>query len=285
MALWQAEYIRALLRRRYPGLEVELLILKTSGDRILDQPLYQVGGKGLFVKEIEEALLDGRADFAVHSVKDMPSTLPEGLTLGVMPPRERPEDVLLSIHYAGLEELPAGSRVGTSSPRRQAQLLALRPDLRVVNLRGNVDTRLRKLHEGECEAAVMALAGLKRLGLHAPREQILSPSAFLPACGQGALGLEYLEKRSDIAELLAFLDHKPTRICVEAERAFLEALGGGCQAPIAAHASWRGIGVLRLEGLIASPSGEGLARDCLMGKATAPQRLGQALAANILGKN
>ncbi|MDR2891501.1 MAG: hydroxymethylbilane synthase [Deltaproteobacteria bacterium] len=262
LALWQAEHIKALLTGRYPDLQIELLVLKTKGDIILDVPLSKVGGKGLFVKEIEEALLDGRADLAVHSMKDVPMELPTGLKLGVVPQREDHRDMLLAVKCAStennlLDALPHKASVGTSSLRRQAQLLALRPDLEIISLRGNVDTRLRKLSEGQFDAIIMAAAGLKRLGLSAPCEQPLDSSLFLPACGQGALGLEYAENRSDLAELIGFLEHEPTRLCVTAERAFLAALEGGCQTPIAALAHFDpATRRLALDGLVTDLAGQ-----------------------------
>ncbi|BBD09093.1 hydroxymethylbilane synthase [Desulfovibrio ferrophilus] len=239
LALWQANHIKSLLEGQYHGLEVDLLKIKTTGDKILDVPLAKVGGKGLFVKEIEEALLDGRADLAVHSMKDVPTELPEGLIVGVIPEREDNTDSLLSVHYGSLAELPQGATVGTSSLRRGAQVKALRPDLEVRDLRGNVDTRLRKLVEGEYDAIVMATAGMKRLELEAPKSSLLAPPEFLPAVAQGALGIEY-KADGPMAEMLAFLNHEPSKIQVQAERGFLTGLEGGCQVPIAAYAEHDG---------------------------------------------
>ncbi len=281
LALWQAEHIKSLLTRQHAGLQIELLVLKTKGDIILDVPLAKVGGKGLFVKEIEEALLDGRADLAVHSMKDVPMELPQSLVLGVVPKREDPADMLLSVKYAGLEDLPKGAVVGTSSLRRQAQLLALRPDLQVVSLRGNVDTRLRKLEEGQFDAIIMAAAGMKRLGLTAPKEKILPVKDFVPASGQGALGIEYAENRADVAELLAFLNHPATRCCVEAERGFLNALEGGCQTPIAAHAAMHGADSITLDGLVADLSGARIIRKQMRGKCADAEHIGRELAEMI----
>lgn len=284
LALWQANHIKDLLSARRRDLEVELLVLKTKGDIILDVPLAKVGGKGLFVKEIEEALLDGRADLAVHSMKDVPMELPEGLVLGVVPERENPADILLSVDYSSIEELPPGSLVGTSSLRRQAQLLSLRPDLQVASLRGNVETRLRKLTEGQFSAIIMAAAGMKRLGLHAPKEQILPAERFLPACGQGALGIEYAAARRDVAELLAFLNHPASLVRVTAERAFLAALEGGCQTPIAAHAALQVDGSLGLDGLVADLTGARIIRKQRRARAQTPEaaaRLGRGLAEEV----
>lgn len=255
LALWQAGHIRDRLMAAHPGLQVTLLVIKTKGDIILDVPLAKVGGKGLFVKEIEEALLSGQADLAVHSCKDVPMRLQDGLTLGAVPEREDPTDLFLSHRYASLEDLPPGARVGTSSLRRQAQVLALRPDLTVLTLRGNVDTRLGKLADGQYEAIVMATSGIRRLGISLPFEVRLLPERFVPAVGQGALALEYRADRDDLAALTAFMDHVPTRLCVAAERAFLAGLDGGCQVPIGGHAVWRGPEELLLEGLVGAVDG------------------------------
>lgn len=282
LALWQAEHIKACLESQYPGkLSVSLLILKTKGDIIQDVPLAKVGGKGLFVKEIEEALLDGRADLAVHSMKDVPMELPEGLILGLVPEREDPSDSLLSVRYPDLDSLPQGASVGTSSLRRQAQLLRLRPDLKIISLRGNVDTRLRKLEEGQFDAIVMASAGLKRLGLKAPKEFKLAPPDFLPAAGQGALGIEFAAARQDLHELLAFMEHRPTRICVEAERGFLAGLEGGCQVPIAGHAVMLDADTFSLEGLVADVDGKQIIRQTMTGKAESARQTGFALAETL----
>ena len=283
LALWQAEHIKSRLMAQHPGLEVELLILKTKGDIILDVPLAKVGGKGLFVKEIEEALLSGAADLAVHSMKDVPMVLPEGLTLGAVPEREICTDLFLSEKYAALEELPQGAKLGTSSLRRQSQALALRPDLEVAMLRGNVETRLRKMKEGQYDAIILARAGVKRLGLGASLQQDLTPPSFLPAVGQGALGIEIREDRPEVRELVAFLDHLPTRLCVTAERAFLRRLDGGCQVPIAAHAVLEGE-ELALEALVADPLGKVVFRDTVRCAATLEEAdaAGQRLAEKLL---
>ena len=283
LALWQADHIKSRLMAQYEGLEVELLILKTKGDIILDVPLAKVGGKGLFVKEIEEALLAGTADLAVHSMKDVPMVLPEGLTLGAVPEREVCTDLFLSEKYAALEELPRGAKLGTSSLRRQSQALALRPDLEVAMLRGNVETRLRKMKEGQYDAIILARAGVKRLGLGASLQQDLTPPSFLPAVGQGALGIEIREDRPEMRELVAFLDDMPTRLCVTAERAFLRRLDGGCQVPIAAHAVLEGEG-LRLEALVADPLGKAVFRDAVRCAATLEEAdaAGRKLAEKLL---
>ena len=283
LALWQAEHIKSRLMAQHSGLSVELLILKTKGDIILDVPLAKVGGKGLFVKEIEEALLSGAADLAVHSMKDVPMVLPEGLTLGAVPEREVCTDLFLSETYATLEDLPQGAKLGTSSLRRQSQALALRPDLEVAMLRGNVETRLRKMKEGQYDAIILARAGVKRLGLGASLQQDLTPPSFLPAVGQGALGIEIRDDRPEMRELVAFLDHTPTRLCVTAERAFLRRLDGGCQVPIAAHAVLDGEELV-LEALVADPLGKVVFRDTVRCAATLEEAdaAGQKLAEKLL---
>lgn len=278
LALWQAGYVRDRILERRPDLTVELLVLKTKGDVILDVPLAKVGGKGLFVKEIEEALLDGRADMAVHSMKDVPMLLPDGLVIGIIPRRADPFDLFVSDQYPSLEALPSGAIVGTSSLRRQAQLLALRRDIAVLSLRGNVDTRMRKLHEGSFDAIVMAAAGLKRLGIVAPRMVPLAPPEFLPAAGQGALGIEFADSREDLHELLQFMEDPETRTCVEAERGFLAGLDGGCQVPIAAHAVMIDEKNFILEGLVASPDGARVIREQTRGDADSAREGGLTLA-------
>jgi len=281
LALWQAEHIKARLMEYHPGLVVDLLVLKTQGDKILDVPLAKVGGKGLFVKEIEEALLDGRADLAVHSMKDVPTELPAGLAIGVTPKREEPADALLSVKHDGLAGLPQGAAVGTSSFRRQAQLLMRRPDLEIKMLRGNVNTRLRKLMDGEYEAIVLAMAGLKRLGLSAPKMEILGPPEFLPAVCQGVLGIEFREDDTELAALLAFLDHPETSVRVLAERGFLTTLQGGCQVPIAGYAEVVDRQV-RLTGLVADLEGKRVIRREATGPTGQAWRIGQDLAQEIL---
>lgn len=285
LALWQAKHIRSLLRQQYPALEIEFLILKTKGDVILDVPLAKVGGKGLFVKEIEEALLSGQADLAVHSMKDVPMLLPDGLVLGAVPEREVCTDLFLSEKYSTLQSLPKGAVVGTSSLRRQAQLLSQRPDIQVALLRGNVETRLRKLKEGQYDAIILARAGVKRLGLSASLQQDLVPPAFLPAVGQGALGVEIRADREDVKEGVAFLEHLPTRLCVSAERAFLRRLDGGCQVPIAAHAVLKEKALV-LSGLVADPLGKRVFRGEIRGSAAleSAESMGVALAEELLGQ-
>ncbi len=281
LALWQAEWVKAQLLAAHEELAVELLVIKTTGDKILDVPLAKVGGKGLFVKEIEEALLDGKADLAVHSVKDMPAELPEGLHLAVMPPREDPRDALISRNGAGLEALPHGARVGTSSLRRAAQLLHLRPDLRIETLRGNVDTRLRKLESEGFDAIVLAAAGLKRLELNHVVSEYLEPERMLPAVGQGALGIETRTGDAFTNEVVASLAHPQTMTIVRAERAFLKRLEGGCQVPIGAHATMEGE-TLILTGMVADLEGVRLIRKELRGDAQQPEVVGERLAEVIL---
>lgn len=280
LALWQANHIKDCLQAQYEGLEVELLKIKTTGDKILDVPLAKVGGKGLFVKEIEEALLDGRADIAVHSMKDVPVELPEGLVVGVNPTREDNTDTLLSVHYDTLDDLPEGAKVGTSSLRRRAQLLALRPDLEVLDLRGNVDTRLRKLMEGQYDAIVMATSGMKRLGLTAPKMFTLEPPSFIPAVAQGALGIEYAED-GPMSEMLAFLNDTHSRVTVQAERGFLTGLDGGCQVPIASHAALNG-DTVTLTGLVCDVDGNTPIRMETSGPAENAFQLGLDLAKRVL---
>jgi len=261
LALWQAEHAAGLLRARLgPDADIRQLALTTKGDAVLDAPLSQIGGKGLFVKEIEEALLDGRADIAVHSMKDMPVELSPGLRIGAVLEREDPADMLLSVCCSGLMTLPSGALVGTSSLRRQSQILARRPDLRVASLRGNVDSRLRKLQEGQFNAVIMAAAGIGRLGLTAPYMDRLAPERFLPAACQGAIGLEIRDDRRDLAELLAPLEDRASRLCIEAERGFLSGLDCGCQAPVAAYATLGPDGVISLEALIARLDGSEVIR-------------------------
>ena len=235
LALWQANWVKNAISRSHPGLVVELAIIKTKGDKILDVPLAKVGGKGLFVKEIEEAMLDGRIDLAVHSMKDMPAEIPSGLCIGAIPQREEPRDVLVSRQDLPLDKLKQGARIGTSSLRRAAQLLHLRPDLTIVPLRGNLDTRLKKLEIESLDAIVLAAAGIRRLGLAEKITQVLDEAVMLPAVGQGALCIETRQQDSRIAKIVGVLDDPDTRQVVLGERAFLNRLEGGCQVPIAGH--------------------------------------------------
>lgn len=278
LALWQANHIKAKLQSAYNELEVELVIVKTKGDIILDVPLAKVGGKGLFVKEIEESLLNGQTDIAVHSMKDVPMQLAQELILGCIPKREDASDTFLSTKYHSVKDLPNGSRVGTSSLRRQAQLLAMRPDLQISSLRGNIDTRVSKLLEGKYDAIILATSGLKRLGLHAPVTKAFNPYLFLPAVGQGALGIECLSERIDIIETLFFMEHRETRICIEAERGLLAGLEGGCQVPIAGYATMSNPDTFTLEGLVASIDGVSIIREKITAKASQARQSGLDLA-------
>ena len=283
LALWQAGHIKARLQELEPDLVIELRVIKTQGDKILDTPLNKVGGKGLFVKEIEEALVRREVDLAVHSIKDVPAQLPEGLVIGAIPVREDPRDVLVSKSGAGLDALPQGATVGTSSLRRMCQLRAHRPDLRIEMLRGNVDTRLRKLDEGRYDAIVLAAAGLKRLG-HADRiTEHLGHDVSLPAIGQGALGLEVRAGDAVVGPCVLRLDHEPTARAVAAERGFLARLGAGCQTPIAAHAEFDA-GTVALEGLIGRPDGTEVLRDRIGGAAWDAEGLGRTLAERLLAR-
>ncbi len=259
LALWQAEYVKSLLQFHHEGLEVELVTFTTQGDRILDAPLAKIGGKGLFVKELETAMLEGVADIAVHSMKDVPMECPEGLDIVTICQRENPHDALVSNRFASLEMLPEGAVVGTSSLRRQCQLRALRPDLVLKDLRGNVGTRLGKLDNGDYDAIVLASAGLLRLGMPERITQYLSDQLLLPAVGQGAVGIEARLDDAGTRALLAPLHHAATATCVLAERAMNRRLQGGCQVPIAGHALLRE-GVLSLRGLVGSLDGRQILR-------------------------
>ncbi|WP_027723151.1 hydroxymethylbilane synthase [Maridesulfovibrio zosterae] len=281
LALWQANHISDLLREEYPGIEVQLLKIKTKGDKILDVPLAKVGGKGLFVKEIEEALLDKKADLAVHSMKDVPTELPEGLEVGIIPERESETDTLLSVKYDSLSDLPAGAVVGTSSLRRQSQLLTLRDDLKIESLRGNLDTRVRKLLDGEFDAIVVATAGLNRLGLSAPKSEVLGPPTFLPAVAQGALGIEYRIDDTEIQDILTFLHDGVTARQVKAERGFLTGLDGGCQVPIAAWSQLEGDNI-KLTGFVADVDGSSPIRMEKTGPADDAWNVGLSLARDVL---
>lgn len=283
LALWQAEYIQQRLEQQYPDLRVELVTFVTQGDKILDTPLAKIGGKGLFVKELEAALLDGRADLAVHSMKDVPMQLPEGLALPVICEREDPLDAFVSNSYAHFDDLPQGAKVGTSSLRRRCQILTLRPDLEVIDLRGNVGTRLSKLDAGQYDAIILASAGLKRLGLSSRIRHTLSHEVSLPAVGQGALGLECRSDDERVLNYLSFLNDEATSICVRAERAFNAYLEGGCQVPIAAFAQLNDE-VLHIEGRVGEPNGKQLLVAYQQGSAQQAEDLGVALAQDLLAQ-
>jgi hydroxymethylbilane synthase len=281
LALWQAEHVAALLRLAHAGLEVELVPMVTQGDRIQDRSLAAIGGKGLFIKELEAALEEGRADIAVHSMKDLPGDLPLGLGIAAVLERADARDALLTGSGAALAALPPGARVGTSSLRRQAQLLAARPDLRITTLRGNVDTRLRRLDAGDMDAIVLACAGLIRLGLESRITARLDPAICLPAVAQGAIGIECRSADLRTLKLVTVLNHEATRIAVDAERAFAHRLGGSCQSPIAAHARLEARHLM-LDGMVAEPDGSRLLRDAMTGSIDDPAALGHELAERIL---
>ncbi len=283
LAVHQSEWVQARLKELAPHVSVTLRRIKTSGDKILDVPLAKLGGKGLFVKEIEDALLSGEIDLAVHSMKDVPTELPDGLELLCVPDREDARDALLSRDGRLFKDLPHGARVGTSSLRRQAQLLQARPDLSISMLRGNLDTRLKKLREGQFDAIVLAAAGLRRLGWQHEITEYLAPEISLPAIGQGALGIEGRRDDTFVRSLLSGLEDAPTRTRVLAERALLHRLQGGCQVPIAAHATIIGADVM-LEGLVASVDGKEVIRDRVKGTVADPESLGVQLAERLLAR-
>ena len=280
LALAQARWTQRTLQSHDPTTHVELVIIKTSGDRFVDRPLSAIGGKGLFVKEIEEALGEGRIDCAVHSMKDVPAELAPGLTIAAVPERVDPRDVVLSGSGAALAELPAGAKLGTSSLRRMALARAFHAGLEIVPLRGNVDTRLRKLDAGELDAIVLAAAGLHRLGIHRERVEMLDPRHFVPAIGQGALAIE--TRLTDVPDAVRALDHLPTRTSTEAERAFMLAVGGSCHTPLAAHATVAG-GQVQLRALIASLDGQRIIRGERRGDLSQAASLGTSLAQELLG--
>ncbi len=282
LALWQAEHVAALLREAHPGLTVELLPMSTKGDRILDRSLAAIGGKGLFIKELEAALEDGRAHLAVHSMKDVPGDLPAGMTLAAMLPRADPRDALITRAARELGDLPRGARLGTSSLRRRAQLLAIRPDLVITTLRGNVETRLKRLDDGELDAIVLAAAGLTRLGLQSRIAALLDPSVSLPAVGQGVIGIECRSDDLPARAAVRALNDAAAHAAVSAERAFARRLGGSCQSPIAAFAELETQERLTLRGLVAEPDGSRLIRDCIAGSAAHAETLGDALAERVL---
>ena len=281
LALWQAEYVRDTLLLHHPDLNVELVKMSTQGDKILDTPLAKVGGKGLFVKELEKSLLEGETDIAVHSMKDVPVELPEGLHLSTICPREDPRDAFVSNNYSTFESLPKGARLGTSSLRRQCQLAALRPDLNIIDLRGNVNTRLKKLDEGEYDAIILAAAGLKRLQFEDRITEFLSPDISLPAIGQGAVGIECRQDDDWVNELLAPLNDPDTATRVAAERAMNHRLQGGCQVPIAGYAELEH-GVLLMRGLVGRTDGSEIIRGEIAGPPEDAAQLGRVLADDLL---
>ncbi|MEQ1592371.1 MAG: hydroxymethylbilane synthase [Thiobacillaceae bacterium] len=283
LAMWQAEHIRDRLRALYPTTSVSILGMTTRGDQILDVTLSKIGGKGLFVKELEVALEQGRADLAVHSMKDVPMELPSGFTLAVIGEREDPRDAFVSNQFERLSDLPPGGRVGTSSLRREAQLRARYPHLTVLPLRGNVGTRLKKLDEGQFDAILLAAAGLKRLGLGDRIRSLLSPEDSIPAAGQGALGIEIRSDHPAIAALLAPLNHPETAACVRAERQVSRVLGGSCQVPLGAYAVLQGE-TLMINGFVAKPDGSHFIHNSAQGSMRDPEAVGQALADKLLAQ-
>jgi hydroxymethylbilane synthase len=283
LALWQANWVKSVLQKKFPSTPIELIIIKTQGDKILDVPLAKVGGKGLFVKEIEQALLTRRIDIAVHSMKDMPADIPEGLCIGAIPERENPLDVFISRNSAGFNKLAAGSVIGTSSLRRGAQLRHARPDIVIQPIRGNLDTRLKKLESENFDALVLAAAGVKRLNLEHKITEYLDPDIMLPAIGQGALCIETRKDDSTVGPVVASLDHASTRTVVSAERAFLNRLEGGCQVPIA------GLGrisenQLTLTGLVAEVDGTRVIKGEKNGPLDSPESIGIDLAEALLAR-
>ena len=283
LALWQANYVKAELEKNYPGLQVELLPMTTRGDKILDSPLAKVGGKGLFVKELEEALLRNEADLAVHSMKDVPVEFPDGLCLATICQREDPRDAFVSNHFASIDALPSGARVGTSSLRRQCQLRARRPDLQVLDLRGNVNSRLAKLDAGDYDAILLAAAGLKRLGLEARITALLECGESLPANGQGAVGIECRSNDTELLTLLSRLEDQGTRQRVMAERAMNRSLQGGCQVPIGAYAELQG-DELWLRGLVGSIDGQRILRAEIRGPVSDAETLGEKVAEALIAQ-
>ena len=283
LATTQSTWVKNQIEAQHPGVTVELVIIVTKGDKILDVPLAKVGGKGLFVKEIEEALLRKDVDLAVHSMKDVPSELPDELHLGIIPPRENPHDAFIATQFASLDDLPKGATVGTSSLRRRSQLAALRPDLEIVDLRGNLDTRLRKLDEGQFQAIILAAAGLNRLGMSNRATGYFAAQEMLPAVGQGALGIELRKDDEELLEGLSFLNDDQTTVAVAAERAFLYRLEGGCQVPIGAFAEVVDDEV-ELTGLVASIDGSVVLKESIKGPGVEAKQLGNQLANKLLDK-
>lgn len=283
LAMWQAEHVAAELRRYHPQLQVEIIGMSTKGDRILDMPLATIGGKGLFLKELEEGLLDGRADIAVHSMKDVPPELPPGLQLPVIMERQDPCDAFISNHFGSVDELPPGAHVGTASLRRQCQLLARRPDLCISVLRGNVNTRLAKLDAGDYDAIILAASGLQRLGLEARIRSIISAEDSLPAVGQGALGIECRTGDERVLRLIQPLQHEPSLIRLRAERALSGRLQGSCQVPLGAYALLEG-DELYLRGLIGTPDGKQVIRGEIRGKPAQAEALGLQLGDELLSR-
>ena len=282
LALWQAEFVQFEVERMTGG-KVEIVKIKTTGDMILDVPLARVGGKGLFVKEIEEALLSGRIDLAVHSMKDVPTDLPPALEIVAITKREDPRDAFISDKVKRFEDLPKGARVGTSSLRRQTQLLSIRPDLVVLDNRGNLDTRIRKMEEGKFDAIILAAAGLRRLGWEGRITQVLPEEVSLPAIGQGALGIEIRREDAETRNAVSFLNDRDTSLSVRAERGFLKRLEGGCQVPIAAYGRTNGDSI-EIDGMVGRPDGSEIVRGSARGAVADPEALGVKLAEQLLAR-
>jgi len=281
LALWQANHIAGLLKKHYPGIQVELVKIVTKGDKILDVPLAKVGGKGLFVKEIEEAMLRNEIDIAVHSLKDVPTYFPEGLGLVAITEREDPRDAFLSVKYSSIEEMPSGAVLGTSSLRRKAQIMLKRKDIQIKDLRGNVDTRIRKLEEGQYDGIILAYAGLKRLGLADKVRQVLEPDYMIPAVAQGFLGIEARLDDEETKRVVSVLNHKESEIRARAERAFLKTLEGGCQVPLAAYAEIDG-STLKITGFVSDLEGKRVFRESMEGNVDQPEDIGIKLAERLL---
>ncbi|RWX44155.1 hydroxymethylbilane synthase [Candidatus Electrothrix aarhusensis] len=283
LAVTQSTWVKKQIEQQYPDTTVELVKILTRGDKILDVPLAKVGGKGLFVKEIEDALLDGRVDLAVHSMKDVPAEVPESLQVAIIPKREIPQDAFVSVNYKDVDALPQGAVIGTSSLRRKSQLACLRPDLEIRDLRGNLDTRLRKLDEGEYDAIILAGAGLNRLGMQKRITALFTSEQMLPAIGQGSLGIELRMADTELLDGLQFLHHRDTAVTVSAERAFLLRLEGGCQVPIGGFATIDN-DTITLTGLIASLDGKTILREQLSGMASDAEKIGITLAETLLDR-
>ncbi len=284
LAMWQAKHIQQSLQALYPDCEIEILGMTTTGDQILDAPLAQIGGKGLFIKELETALLDGRADLAVHSMKDVPMNLPDEFLLAAVSKREDARDAFVSNRYQKIEDLPAGSIVGTSSLRRQSQLKARFPHLKVETLRGNLQTRLRKLDEGQYDGIILAAAGLIRLQLGGRIRQLISTDDSIPAVGQGALGIEINAQRQDLLEVLAPLNDATTHACVAAERAFSRALAGSCTVPLGAYANSADAQTIHIQGFVSALDGSTVLKNQLVGQLSQAEQLGASLAQALIAQ-
>lgn len=284
LAMWQAKHIQQSLQALYPNCDIEILGMTTTGDQILDAPLAQIGGKGLFIKELETALLDGRADLAVHSMKDVPMNLPDEFLLAAVSKREDARDAFVSNRYQKIEDLPAGSIVGTSSLRRQSQLKARFPHLKVETLRGNLQTRLRKLGEGQYDGIILAAAGLIRLQLGDRIRQLISTDDSIPAVGQGALGIEINAQRQDLLEVLAPLNDATTHACVAAERAFSRALAGSCTVPLGAYANSADAQTMHIQGFVAALDGSTVLKNQLVGQLSQAEQLGASLAQALIAQ-